>query len=290
MVMFIAYTLQVQVRPYMCSDDYETELQKHREAVLKGDAIALRLKATLDSIKSRGRKATTSKSLLSIVTNVMGGGAKGRAELLKALAVLAFNYNTVEAVMSFCAVIVCLLGLMYQAELNKSTGLTGTVDAITGLIMFVILFGMLYYFSALSREIYIGVASFRAAAAAAARKGGKLNILSSSVSGESIGSDMQLELSAMFLAYGENGKAGIAADGDSLIQSILAQNDPPPKQLWLVFRDSYASIVDRLKTSIQKELEAETRAQTLENMHENPLKKMKKVRNEVKPQIIDSTS
>jgi hypothetical protein len=133
MIMFLAYTLQVQVRPYMASDDYEGELKLFRDAVAAQDPVALRLKATLDAIESRGRKRTPAKSIAAILG---AGGKIDRRALMRAVGSWVFNYNTVEAVMCFCAVIVCLSGLMYQAEMSKSTGLTGTIDAITGLSEF----------------------------------------------------------------------------------------------------------------------------------------------------------
>jgi hypothetical protein len=130
MIMFLAYTLQVQVRPYMCSDDYDPELKAFKAAVAAQDPLALRLKATMDGIESRGRKRTPARSVLAVIS---AGGKIDRRALMRAVGSWVFNYNTVEAVMSFCAVIVCLSGLMYQAEMSQSTGISGAIDAITGL-------------------------------------------------------------------------------------------------------------------------------------------------------------
>jgi len=266
MIMFLAYTLQVQFRPYMCSDDYADVLKQHRDAAAKGDPLAVRLKATLDAIKSRGRKTTTGKTLLSVFQSVSSGAAFNRKEAMKALSVWMFNYNTVEAVMSFSAVIVCLSGLMYQAELTRSTGLRGTLDAITGLIMFIVIFAILYFCSALGYEIYNGVVGFRRELAL--RKSSKHAVIASSVGGE--GNDdtanIEAQVNPMFLSDGGD-KANLGADKESLVASILAQKEAPPLQLWLVFRDEFASLVERLKETGEKAALGAAAIQKLETMN-----------------------
>ena len=69
--------LQVQVRPYMASDDYEGELKLFRDAVAAQDPVALRLKATLDAIESRGRKRTPPRPVLGFFMSGSIYGSSG---------------------------------------------------------------------------------------------------------------------------------------------------------------------------------------------------------------------
>ena len=77
MIMFLAYTLQVQVRPYMAPDDYAGELKAFRAAVEAQEPLALRLKATLDSIESRGRKRTPPRPVLGFFMSGSIYGSSG---------------------------------------------------------------------------------------------------------------------------------------------------------------------------------------------------------------------
>jgi hypothetical protein len=116
-IIFIAYTAQVQVLPYMSPSDYDAVLQRHEE-LAERDPLHSRLKAQLAAITSQGRKAGT-RSLLN------AEGKIDRNALLGVLRGWLFNYNTVEAVMLFATVVVCAMALMYQVRGEGGGGAWG---------------------------------------------------------------------------------------------------------------------------------------------------------------------
>jgi len=107
LIIFSAYTAQVQVLPYMSPSDYPDVLLKHEALAAKGDMLHTRLKASISSISSMGKKVARK--------NIMNSeGTISRDALLGLLKSWLFNYNTVEAVMLFATVVVCAMALMYQ--------------------------------------------------------------------------------------------------------------------------------------------------------------------------------
>jgi hypothetical protein len=258
-IMFTAYSLQVQVRPYMAPDDFADVLKAQEVAAAGGDELAQRLSAQIKGIESRGRKRAPPRALIT------PGGRFDRAALFATVGAVAFNYNTVEAVMSCCAVIVCLCGLMYQSELSSSTGLSGTIDAITGLLLFIISVAILYFTAALGNEIYIGVVDAREARARNSRKG---NFMLTSSAGGAPGEagNLDSQVNPMFMSKG--GDLNLGADLDALVKQILAQKESPPTALWGVFRDEFASTVARLQETKAKCAAQEEELQKLDALKE----------------------
>jgi hypothetical protein len=257
-IMFLAYSVQVQARPYMGAQEFADVLAAHEMAVLAGDPRALRLQANIVGVEARGRKRSAGRptSLLN------ARGELDRAALLKAMGSWVFNYNTVEATMCFACVIVSLSGLMYQAEATASTGINGTLDAITGLIMFTVIMGIIYYLSAVAHEVYLGLADMRAAQA---RKKAGMKVIATSSPGTGGEGNLDSVVNPMFLRA--EGDANLGANSDSLVSSIMAQKEPPPPALWLAFREEFASTVNQLKDAKTEALQIKAELSILRAMH-----------------------
>lgn len=100
LVLFIAYALQVRFAPYMSPSDYEATLKAHDAAADSGNsAVHARLRATLQYIESRGRKKTHRNILRA-------DGRVDTSAVVSAVSAWLLNYNTVEAILLFCGVIV----------------------------------------------------------------------------------------------------------------------------------------------------------------------------------------
>ena len=56
--------------------------------------------------------------------------------------------------MIFCAVIVCLMGIMYQAN-QASSFYPGALDGVTAVVMITIIFGIVYYFTVVVTEMVV---------------------------------------------------------------------------------------------------------------------------------------
>jgi hypothetical protein len=140
-----------------------------------------------------------------------------------------------------------------------STGISGTKDAITGLIMFTVIAGILYYLAAVGHEVYLGLADMRAAQ----KKGGGVKLIATSSPGAGgAGGDLDSVVNPMFLRA--EGDANLGANVDSLVASIMAQKEPPPPALWLAFREEFAATVSKLKDAKSENLEIKTELSILQ--------------------------
>jgi hypothetical protein len=118
------------VRPYLSPGEYDGVLKSHAESAFT-NAVHARLRNVIASIETRGKKKAR-KNLLNFE------GQIDRAALLGVLTGWLFNYNTVEQIMIFCAVIVCLMGIMYQAN-QASSFYPGALDGVTAVVMITIM-------------------------------------------------------------------------------------------------------------------------------------------------------
>ena len=149
--------------------------------------------------------------------------------------------------------------------------------------MFITVTSILYFFSALASEIWVGVMDARAAASA---RGKGASVLSSGSAGamEEGAGELTAEVNPMFLSSDKD-TLKLGADRDSLVASILAQKQSPPLQLWLVFRDEFASLVERLKETGQRAQVGAAALQKLEALQGSAQGKRRAERSEVKPTL-----
>ncbi len=131
LIMFLAYAAQTAARPYMSPGDYDDVIRAHEARALT-DSTHARLRTQIASIETRGRKKAR-KNLLSF------DGSVDRSALLGVLTTWLFNYNTIEQVMIFAAVVVCLMGIMYQANAGTTSYYPGALDGVTGVVMITII-------------------------------------------------------------------------------------------------------------------------------------------------------
>jgi hypothetical protein len=230
LIMFLAYAAQVQNRPYMSPSECVTVIAAHEAAAAAGDELHARLRANIAGVESRGRKRGVVRSLLTPAGRVDASAA------LSALREYAFNFNTVEATMLFCIVVVCLMALMYQANQGNAYYPSAN-DSITSVVMLTIVFGIVYFVAALGVEV-ASTDQCKRRQGGDARAGRKLT-------GRGPSGPVDSSMNPMFLDLG--GKAAELGTKDSLVASILAQGEAPPRELWLVFRDEFASTLGSLK-------------------------------------------
>ena len=92
--------VQVRNTPYMSMSERSEVISYHRRRAMEGDNVQAMLAATLSAVKRAGRRA--------------GVGNMDRMQEKKANSAVSFfwNYNTVESVLLFCAVLVNLAGML----------------------------------------------------------------------------------------------------------------------------------------------------------------------------------
>ena len=124
----------------------EQVLEQHRAAAAKGDRIHQALSATLASVRRKWKREANTAHM--------------DAQLTRARAPVAsffWNYNTVEAVLLFCAVLVNLAGVMFQSGQLDQQGFEVQKGFVTWVIVLVIVISIVYFFIVLFSEIYLMV-------------------------------------------------------------------------------------------------------------------------------------
>jgi len=135
LVMFLSYTAQVKYNPYLSRADYGKvvgELDEDEYQALVGPygtcpqpkgrdfrkLLADLSKAGNEDMMYTGRL----RRQLSFNLDHLRDGAIDKEYLQDSFAVFlkyAFNYNTVESTLLFCAILICLFGLMFASEFTK---------------------------------------------------------------------------------------------------------------------------------------------------------------------------
>jgi len=267
LIMFLAYAAQVRFVPYMSPGDYDDVLAEHKRLALTSPLHA-RLQATLSEIEGQGRKRTRS-TLLTPTGRVDARAVAG------AVGAWLFNYNTVEVVLLFAAVIVCLMGIMFQATASSSFYFASSREGISAVVIAVITIAITYFATVVMVDIMTQLA---AAAAVRAPKKGSDSPRPKSRRGGALhggggGGERETELARMAMRAADSGvvnvgkveatmnpmfltKAGASAaadgsgggGGDDLSltaqahTAIMGFAEPPPLEMWMVFRDSYGGL------------------------------------------------
>jgi len=161
LVMFISYTLQVKCNPYLSRADYsdivgEMDSEEYQALVgpygacpqPKGIGYETLLNDSDDKASMLGRS-----SLAATYQKLRSGGLT-RADWNAAVAEFlkyAFNYNTVESVLLFCGILVCLFGIMFASEFTGPG--EAMYERLGELTLAIICTSLAYYFSVVWVEV-----------------------------------------------------------------------------------------------------------------------------------------
>ena len=136
LVMFVAYALQVRHTPYMNLHDKKAIMKAFRDKVEGANARPLyaKIEATIRTLmEDERRKHRKARSWLQ--------NRPTRQEVQQ----FFWDYNTVEAVLLFCAVLVNLAGIMFESGRFESSYYEGQRDLITYIVMIVVVFSIVYF-------------------------------------------------------------------------------------------------------------------------------------------------
>jgi hypothetical protein len=266
MIMFLAYTAQMMFSPYMSAACFDQVLKNHSESAFT-NSIHARIKNQVSGIEARGRKKTA-KNLITF------DGKIDRSAVLSVLTGWLFDYNTIEQLMIFAAVIVCLMGIMYQAN-STSTFYPGALDGVTAVVMIDILAAIIYYFTVLITEMVVlynednrrvqmmrDMRNKKKTGEDIKKEKSKKGILGTGrlvdIDGQINTGQMDAQVNPLFL-----GSAAAAAEAVGKFSHssdmLLSQREPPTADLWAVFKAEFSDL-SRAYASAQQEL-SETRKQ-----------------------------
>jgi hypothetical protein len=270
LVLFIAYAAQVRYTPYMSPGDHESILKSHVESSYTS-AVHARLRQTLQKIEARGKKR--------VYRNVLTKSGKvDYGALIGVLGTWMFNYNTLEAVMIASAVLVSLMGIMYDS--SASSIYRSGKDGITAVIILNVALTIIYYFSVVITEITIlasedsrrkALAKQRTKKAGdAAEKSPKARASTPGAPGlpepEFNVGKMDSQMNPMFLQQDAQSSQNLFAGA---ADAIVNSRTPPTPDLWLVFQTTFLDMqqqVDSLTTQLNgAKLELQRLQSSVEN-------------------------
>lgn len=158
LVMFVAYALQVRHVPFMSPSERGDVLTAHRMAAATGDPIHAALKEQMDRVADRNKRGPKKVGWAHAKTK-----AEKAAVARAAAANFLYNYNTVESMLLACAVVVNLAGVMFESGRFESEYYQEQRDAVTFLVMIVIIASIIYWCVVFISEVAATLRASRAA-------------------------------------------------------------------------------------------------------------------------------
>ena len=261
-VLFTAYALQTHFNPFMPPSECESVLRDHETASL-ASGLHARLRVKLAAIQSRGRKRTRA--------NVMTpAGRVDIKALLGRLSSSMYSYNTVEAVMLASAIIVALMGILFDASATGATSYSGrtSAEAVSSVVITVIVLTLVYFFSVVFTEVYVlwgeaerreAMRKGRASALKLDGKGGKggasLTALRKAVAPRGGGAAtigaVTSENNPIFIAGATAGAtaaevAAFTGDRQALVDALSATTTAPSAAMWALFRATFLASLEQV--------------------------------------------
>lgn len=145
LITFFSFVLQVRFRPFLCEPENDSVRRAHDKLCLAGDPVRSRIDLTIRGVVSHKPKAGRTWG-----TSADESQSKAARTLL--------NYNTVEAVLLACAVIVNLSGLMFdslkQQTADQNASIATENSAVAAVVIFIIVSSLLYFLFVLIVDVY----------------------------------------------------------------------------------------------------------------------------------------
>jgi hypothetical protein len=147
LVLFACYILQVKHRPYMSSMERQQVVTKFHEKAEDGQSEWHRV--IDERIKAQAKRDRT---------HIRGGGRVGKSPVVRQKDEpmgFFWDYNTVEAILLACSVLICLAGIMFESDrFEGRDDVNWQRDIITTCVLLVIVLSMMYYSLVFASEVF----------------------------------------------------------------------------------------------------------------------------------------
>ena len=154
LILFCSYALQVKYSPYMSMSERAVVLAEH-EAEMKGsDLLVAKVNAKKGGLGGGADRAAERKRKMQVkASKKMAWHVTDQRKAAANAANYFWNYNSVEAVLLFCACLVLISGLMFSSD-----GLAQAPrKSLTYFVMTIVICSILYFVSVLMTELVIGL-------------------------------------------------------------------------------------------------------------------------------------
>ena len=149
LVLFLSYSAHVHNSPYMSPGDRDAVVRDHIVRRLDPASLHHQIWTDIQRIESRGRKqatfsrgldVTNARALFVSLSTVVFGSA-------------LFDYNTVESVLLFSAIMVVLAGIMFESGRLDSDFYQSQRDTLTILVILIVISTLLYFTTVIVLDI-----------------------------------------------------------------------------------------------------------------------------------------
>jgi len=245
LVVIVSYAMHVSCHPYMAVGMEEAIINRHRELALKGHPLHSRIRANLIPVFHLMRVNTKKKNRWN------PSGAQMSA-LKKSAGNIFFDYNTVESVLLFCAILVAIAGIMFTSGQLSSSGESADSALVTWILVFVVLFSIGYFIAVFIAELYVVFGTPKEEAPKPTKKGEKPDTRArKSISKprfmEAEDTVVTAAVNPLFMNAGGDGTPGkmSAQSTEHLQQSVevlMADHKPPDSFNWEMFKVTFAEL------------------------------------------------
>lgn len=228
----------------MSMSEHAAVVKHHKHRVADGDPKHLKLAGAVADVASRGKRRANHFSW----NNPSAGAAASAA------ANFFWNYNTVEAVLLACAVLVTLAGIMFESGRFDSEYYSTQRDFITVCVMFVVFFSLVYFFTVLLSEMWTTFCK-----KPQRKKKSRKDRRGSSASGKDL---MTMATSPVHGEDGERGRSNTeinpmflqsrGGETKAHTENIMASHDAPDAANWKVIRNQYNILQAELASAKKK--------------------------------------
>lgn len=224
LVMFVSYAMQVKHRPYMSPSEYDEVLEDHKLQAQRIGSVHQALQSNLLDVYRRGKMQSARPSTLT------------RRSAGQMAAQVIFNYNTAEATLLFCAVLVNLAGIMFESGRFNGEYYQQQRDTLLWLTLLVIVASLLYWFVLFVAEVLLTLRpqSFQGLCGRPVPQKRRKQLDASHEDDTVIGAAVNPMFSRM-----ESGAA------EATLKSAIAQAGLPSPALWEACRDQIAKLLQQ---------------------------------------------
>lgn len=295
LVMFASYVVQVRNLPFMSPGDFDRELVEHHRASMKPIDVRLshhqQIRAWMERWSERmsGKSATRKSSGWRVaVEEFADSGALEQRSRNLTIASLIVDYNSVEALLLACAVLVNLSGLMFLSERFAEDRIDlyrSEYDSLAYTIATIVILSLIYFVAVLSFEVLMRVnpgaatsilsvcpggrsAKKRADGAALASKGSMHSTDDGALVGDTPGNSagngkVTMQVSALVALNSDKH----AEAGGAVVRSAELPMEPPSDpRVWAAVRKQFVvneKAMSQLRMDLQMQHSIMIREQTL---------------------------
>lgn len=162
LILFVAFSLQTRHSPYMSASQRQIVLAEHAIKAESGDRMHYQIRESIKKIKAiaeHGKKSKSGRTKLKRSFSKLTVLSDEKMTDRKKVITFFFDYNTVELALLFCAVLVCLAGVMFESDRFKATDGAGSLryswqrDLVTYIVIFIVFSSFVYLAIVMLNEI-----------------------------------------------------------------------------------------------------------------------------------------